>query len=266
MTKRNDDIRARLLGTFRVEAAEHLQAITANLLALERGLPAEEVREVVGATFREVHTLKGAARSVSLLDVETLCQALETVLSKITRGPLGLTRQVLDLLHEGTGGASRLLSEGPAAVNVRELITRLEQVVNEAGVGAVAPGVGGQGSEARDQAPSPGPQPLTPALPAETIRVATARLETLLLQAEELLVPKLAAGERVREAKALVEALEAGIGGRGLGVGGPRGTEERRAWAGPHPPSPIPHPLSCWARPGSCLGGFFATSGRSQEL
>jgi two-component system chemotaxis sensor kinase CheA len=217
MADRNQEIKARLLGTFRAEAAEHLQAITANLLALERGLPLEEVREVVGVTFREVHTLKGAARSVSLLDVEALCQALETVLSKITRGPLGLTRQVLDLLHEGIGGVSRLLSEGPAAVNVRELVTRLEQVVNEAGVGAVAPGIGGRGSEPRDQAPSAGPQPLRPSVPTDTIRIARARMDALLLQAEDLLAPKLAAGERVREAKALVEALEAGVRGQGLG-------------------------------------------------
>jgi two-component system chemotaxis sensor kinase CheA len=171
----------------------------------------------VETTFREVHTLKGAARSVSLLEVEALCQALEAVLSRVTRGRLGITRPVLDLLHEGAGLASRLLSEGPAAANVRELVTRLEQVVNEAGVEAVAPGVGGQGSEARDQAPSPSPQPLTPALPADTIRVATARLDMLLLQAEDLLAPKLAAGERVREARALAEALEAGVRGGGLG-------------------------------------------------
>ena len=226
MTKRNDDIKSRLLAVFRGEAQEHLQTISTNLLALERELPPSETHEVVEATFREVHTLKGAARSVSLLDVEALCQALEAVLSKITRGRIDLSRPVLDLLHEGVGIVARLLVEEPGSVNVRELIARLERVVNEATVEAVAPGVGRQGSDARDQPPAPNPQPLTPALPVDTIRVATGRLDALLLQAEDLLVSKLAVGERVQEIRTLVGAVSRcrktlnqgpGVGGRGSG-------------------------------------------------
>ncbi|MBI4242148.1 MAG: Hpt domain-containing protein [Candidatus Rokubacteria bacterium] len=82
-----------MLATFRVEAEEHLQAITTNLLALDRGLPPAETREVVEATFREVHTLKGAARSVSLMEVEALCQAVKSVLSRITRGDVPLNQR-----------------------------------------------------------------------------------------------------------------------------------------------------------------------------
>jgi hypothetical protein len=57
MTKRNNDIKARLLAVFREEAQEHLQVITTNLLALERELPPAETHQVAEATFREVHTL-----------------------------------------------------------------------------------------------------------------------------------------------------------------------------------------------------------------
>jgi hypothetical protein len=42
MASNNEDIRVRLLATFRVEAGEHLKALAANLLALERGVPDEE--------------------------------------------------------------------------------------------------------------------------------------------------------------------------------------------------------------------------------
>src|ERR671925_1502231 len=79
MTSRHEEIKARLLATFALEAQEHLQALTAHLQALDRGLPPDEARAVVEATFREMHTLKGAARAVSLMDVEALCQGMETV-------------------------------------------------------------------------------------------------------------------------------------------------------------------------------------------
>ena len=108
MALRKDDIKTRLLATFGVEAQEHLQVITANLLALDQGLPSDQVREVVEATFREVHTLKGAARSVSEMTVEKLCQAWESLLSKITRGQLALSR-IMPLINS-TSNSARLCS------------------------------------------------------------------------------------------------------------------------------------------------------------
>ena len=199
---KKNDIKARLLATFRVEAEEHLQAITANLLALDRGLPPAEASGLVEATFREVHTLKGAARSVSLMDVEALCQALESLLSRMTRGHLALSRRLLQRLQEGADGVARLLAGGEAPVLVRDLIARLEHAGDDPAAGAA------------ELVATPGPPaeahsgPAAAWLPAtDTIRLPTAKLDTLLLQAEELLAPKLAAAERAREVRALVEAL-----------------------------------------------------------
>jgi two-component system chemotaxis sensor kinase CheA len=196
---KKDELRTRLLATFRGEAEEHLHAITKNLLALEGGMPSGDSDRVVEDTFREVHTLKGAARSVSLTEVESLCQACESVLSRITRGGVGLSREVLNRLHAAIDGVARLLAEGPRAVTVGELIGRLEDI-------ASAPVV---------KAPPPieRPQPAANASvasalpPSDTLRVATAKLDALLLQTEELLFPKLAAGESVREARGLMEAV-----------------------------------------------------------
>lgn len=216
MANRNHEIKARLLAIFRGEAEEHLQAITANLLALERGLPPAEAHEVVEATFRAVHTLKGAARSVSLMDVEALCQALEGILRRLTRGELPLTRPILDLLHDTVDGVAHLLTGGGDRALVSELISRIERVASEAEARSQGPEVGDQ-----EQAVSQAAHGLPV---ADTIRLATAKLDALLLQAEDLLIPKLAAGERVREARALVEALK---GGRGQGSG-----------TGPRPPAP----------------------------
>lgn len=192
MADRKEDLKARLLATFRVEAEEHLQAITAHLLALDRGLPPAETREVVETLFREVHTLKGAARSVSLLDVEAICQACESLLSRITRGELTLSRPILNGLHDAVAGVARLLADGAAQIAVKPLIERLEQATAE------------PAAEPETPLPTAPPPPLPP---TESIRVATAKLDAVLLRAEDLLVPKLAAQERVREARALLEAL-----------------------------------------------------------
>ena len=100
MANKNDELRARLLATFQVEAEEHLQALTANLLTLGRELPPSEACKVIEVSFREMHTLKGAARSVGLMDVETLCQACEAVFSKLSRGDLALSPPIVKMLHD----------------------------------------------------------------------------------------------------------------------------------------------------------------------
>jgi two-component system, chemotaxis family, sensor kinase CheA len=196
---KRDELRARLLATFHGEAEEHLQVITKNLLAFEAGLPADEQARAVEETFREVHTLKGAARSVSLTDVESLCQACESVLSRVKSGGLGLGREVLERLRAAIDSVGRLLAGDHAAAAVGELLGRLEGISRVPHVGSAPPS----------------PRPTTPAEapaahglpPPDTLRVATAKLDALLLGAEELLFPELAGAERVREATALLEAV-----------------------------------------------------------
>ncbi len=191
------------MATFRVEAEEHLQALNTNLMALEGGVPPAEALALAEATFREMHTLKGAARSVSLMDVEALCQACESLLGRLTRGHLPLSRVVVQRLQEAVDGVGRLLTGGAGPNLVEELARHLEQA-------AAVPAA--EGTEAPLEAPaSATPTPAGPvparAAAADTLRVATAKLDALTLHTEDLLVPKLAAAERVREATALAEAL-----------------------------------------------------------
>ena len=198
-----DDIKARLMATFRVEAEEHLQALTANLLALERGSPSAETQAMLEETFREMHTLKGAARSVGLLEVEAVCQACESLLSRLARGQLKLSREVLRRLQEAVDGTARLLAGGEPVGSRDDLVGRLQRAAAHPGAEA----------EPRIDAPPAAPPARVPPVPpsaapaGQTLRLATAKLDALTLQAEDLLVPKLAAAERAREARALGEAL-----------------------------------------------------------
>jgi two-component system chemotaxis sensor kinase CheA len=202
MPAKKDELKVRLLATFQVEAREHLQAITAHLLTLDRGLPPAEAREVVEAMFREVHTLKGAARSVSLTNVEALCQALESTLSRITRGDLDLSRPILNSLQDGVDGVARLLTGSASPMTGRDLLERAEPGTVPPDAEAPRPV---QSPEALVEASA---RAVAPGLPApDTIRLSAVKLDTLLLQAEDLLIPKLVAGERVGEVRALAEAL-----------------------------------------------------------
>lgn len=203
MASGKDDIRTRLLATFRVEAAEHLQTITGNLLALDGGPPPVDAHEMIDVTFRAMHTLKGAARSVSLREVEALCQACESLLSRITRGQVALSRPMIHRFREAVDGVARLVGGGEAPSAMLELIAWLESPVAEpepAGT-ASAEALGAPAGGRDERVATPPPQ-------TETIRMATARLDRLLVQAEDFLGPKLTAAERVQEVRSLAERLE----------------------------------------------------------
>ena len=76
MSTQEDEFLKSLRATFRVEADEHLQAIAAGLLALEKPPAPDEQRRLVETVFRAAHSLKGAARAVSFNEVESICQSL----------------------------------------------------------------------------------------------------------------------------------------------------------------------------------------------
>lgn len=77
MDKKEIEFRERLLATFMVEAADHLHALEAGLIALEKEAPPEEAKSVVETVFRAAHSLKGAARAVNLTEIELICQRME---------------------------------------------------------------------------------------------------------------------------------------------------------------------------------------------
>src|SRR6185369_9335255 len=73
------EFQKRLLATFRDETREHLAAISAGLIALEKSAEPEKREEILEAVFREAHSLKGAARAVGMTGIESLSHAQEGV-------------------------------------------------------------------------------------------------------------------------------------------------------------------------------------------
>ncbi len=214
------DLRSRLMATFKVEAEEHLLAIGGHLLALEQRLPPDRLAQTVEAAFRAMHTLKGAARSVGLTDMERRCQQAESLLSRLKKGELPLAREVLQQLREATQALDRLLAAaaggdagGPRPDSDRGPQADAPEPHPDGGAGfdlSASPetSVAARSEPHRPPPPPPEPGHGTPAAPAApaapgagtSIRLDTARLDALLLRAEDLLVPKLALARRRRDA------------------------------------------------------------------
>ena len=89
-----------LLADFKIEAAEHHLNLINGLIALEQNPDARKQRELIEITFRELHSLKGAARAVNQLDIERLCQRAESVFHSLKEGKILLTPGILDVFHK----------------------------------------------------------------------------------------------------------------------------------------------------------------------
>jgi two-component system chemotaxis sensor kinase CheA len=206
MASQDDDFRRRLLSTFGVEAREHIRAISSGLIALENTAAAGQQPEIVEAIFREAHSLKGAARTVNLTEIEAICQALESVFAALKRQEIMPASALFDALHRATDMLSALLvagETGPPAAERAQIMTLVHHLEG------IPKGSGGrgQGAEIRDQASprdhapqSLPPHPISPASGlVETVRISTTKLDSLLLQAEELLAVKLTLSQRAVE-------------------------------------------------------------------
>lgn len=200
----DDNLLKRLRATFRVEAEEHIQAIASSLVELEKAPTAEARAAVLESTFRSAHSLKGAARTVNETEIASLCQPLESVFAAFKRVEISPTPELFDLLHkvvDALGSLLRFLDpDSPAAAkpSVAGLVHSLEAALKQ---------------RPSSKSPAPAAKPAEAASPpgteiaardmAETVRVSTARLDAVLLQAEELLSAKLASAQHAARLRRL---------------------------------------------------------------
>lgn len=99
MEEMNDPFFLKLKEAFKLESEEHLQALSNGLLAIENGLEPSQVQKTVEVIFREAHSLKGAARSVSLFSIQEICQALENVLAVWKEKKIEISKESFNVFH-----------------------------------------------------------------------------------------------------------------------------------------------------------------------
>ncbi|HUX39386.1 MAG TPA: chemotaxis protein CheW, partial [Rectinemataceae bacterium] len=240
MDKRKEEFLARLRETFRSEAGEHLEVIATGALAIE-GSGGAERASMIEKVFREVHSLKGAARSVGYRDVEALCQELESVFAAMKRGNLSASEALLDAIRPSLG-VLRAMCEFPDAPPSQTSLEREKEA--HATLGRILSGEIPDSSTASRDVRNSAPikdenlaRPaadgvLAPPLQAmdsanardETVRISTQKLGAVLLETEELVGAKIAARGRAGELRALAHdiaewnkrpALKAARRGRG---------------------------------------------------
>lgn len=215
MAKKDEAFIKRLLATFRVEAAEHIAAISSGLIELEQSSSPERQAEIVEAIFRESHSMKGAARAVNLSVIESVCQSLEGVLSALKRKEIMLSRNLLDLLHRTINGIQPLLSEDavPEKTLIRDLISELDNASAVSGSETGKEVSAGKQTVSRAPAPdhsltSSGPALSVARTTSDTVRISKQKLDSLLLQAEGLLSVKQLMAQRTAELRKVVTGLE----------------------------------------------------------
>jgi two-component system chemotaxis sensor kinase CheA len=213
MAGKEEEFRKRLLATFKVEAEDHLNAITAGLLELEKAPTAEKHMQIIETVFREAHSLKGAARAVDISAIEVVCQSLEKVFATLKKSALVPSASMLDRLHFTTDELRRVLScaDEPSAIDqasIADLVRNLERA-------APAPQAQEAQIEARRRAPETAMVEARPAsqsplqYPAsDTIRIPTARLESILRQAEEFVSAKLVTSQISADLTGMKGSLE----------------------------------------------------------
>lgn len=203
---------AHLRETFRMEAEEHLERISSGLLDMEKAPTAEGRSKNAEAVLREAHSLKGAARAVSMGIVETACRHLEGLFGAVKRGELAVTPRQFDGLHRIVDAVRNLLSApGTDRTALSRGILELLDAVKS----------GPESGSGTEPEPAPGPAASVEAVvrdsagPVEadlelsdTVRIPAKKLRSLLLLTEGMLALKVEADQRVQDVHDLLELAE----------------------------------------------------------
>jgi two-component system chemotaxis sensor kinase CheA len=109
-----EELQQQLLEAFTIEAGERIASMFSSLTDLEKDAKAENRGAILETVYREAHSLKGAARSVNIIPVETLCQAMESLFSALKQASVDFTPDIFDTLHTCVGVIETYLSKDAA--------------------------------------------------------------------------------------------------------------------------------------------------------
>ena len=192
MTSSDDDFLAQLRATFAIEAEEHLHAITTGLLELEKAPGSDAQRRLVETIFRAAHSLKGAARAVDLIDIESRCQSLEDTFAAWRRRDSPPAPEAFDTVHRTLDAIGAAMGVSPASQP-------------PAAVSAPAAAAAPAASEPSAGSPAVLDRVIAP---DETVRIAVSKLDARMVEAEEMLTVKLTVAQRADDLRALAARFD----------------------------------------------------------
>jgi two-component system chemotaxis sensor kinase CheA len=131
----NDAFFKELLVIFKGECREHVQTMTQGLADLEKNMNSEKQIEIAEVVHRSAHSLKGAARTIGLTDIEPICQNLETTFGIFMRQKFTIPAELFDKFRMGVRLLSDALesinSEGKTEGDKTELIRVVDEVCSQ---------------------------------------------------------------------------------------------------------------------------------------
>ncbi|MGA8428553.1 MAG: hybrid sensor histidine kinase/response regulator [Candidatus Sulfotelmatobacter sp.] len=206
---KDEDLLQKLLATFRVEAEEHVQAISSGLIELEKASSPEEQEQIIESIFREAHSLKGAARAVNLVKVETACQALESLFARLKAREINPSAELLDRFHQLMDALTALLSSDAGVRSGESSPLSLPDISSLPNPALAPHTLAGLSVDSADSRPSTISPPVNMSKSehpgrqkqrlSETMRVPASKLDALLRQAEELIPVRATMAQRITE-------------------------------------------------------------------
>ncbi len=210
----------KLLATFKEEANEHINVISAGLLELEKNPVLEVKNNIIEKIFREAHSLKGAARSVNISEIETICGSLESVFNAFKKNEIEPSPDIFDTLYITTNFLTKLLQaiEPPAEKSESEAAHRqavkLQTILDSIVTDNKSQKESSADNEQITQS-SQKPEGLSEFssgskdfyLPGDKIRVPARKMDEILSQAEEFLSAKLSIKEHIDELQSFTNLL-----------------------------------------------------------
>jgi two-component system chemotaxis sensor kinase CheA len=257
---------ARLMETFASEADERLQVMSQELLMLEGSTDPHAVASRLESLLREAHSLKGAARTVNASRAEALGHRLESLFEQMRSGEPAPEPPVCDVIYKVLDALGQLVREAvsgePADVPVDALAAMLDRpelgVTDRHAAASQPPPPSEPPPEPLPEPPSeppprkpplalplarepvaaapPSPEPAPAPKPAaaptgDTVRMPTAKLDSLLADVGELAVAQAGSVQQLAALRALAEELQTWetaarrrrTASRSRGSGGPAG-------------------------------------------
>lgn len=183
-----------LCNLFRIESAEHLQKLDVGLLLLEK---TPQDQSLVQEIFREAHSLKGSARMLGLIDIQSLANTVEDMLGEVRSGKLLITADVIKPQLVALDQIRKLVAEAvgdPVAAGESkesEIIFQKDSEIPtpEPSPVVIAAAFDLAGETAKIDSINRERQ-ISPEFHIETLRVDAKKLDFLLSQAGELVVSR----------------------------------------------------------------------------
>lgn len=234
MDPKEQEFLNQLKEAFAIEASEYLQTIVDGLLQLEEGVGEGEGEgeDLLEEIYRAAHSLKGASRAVNMSAIGAICQSLESIFYAMKQRQVVLETKGYDVLQRAMDMVSVLLQEGEdSQLSLKGIIEEIDQLAltsSKATLGKETPPKEREEDhlkDIKDPNDSSNYSDLTPTslssqrepsqrgAPSkrrglETIRIPTKRLDTILLQLEEMITLKLGEEDLLLALEELVLLLE----------------------------------------------------------